>query len=355
MNIKIKLFLTLLVLAVFSACRNDEYRFGEPLNGEPLVKESMVANLIKRTTLKDGSFDNIIDSASCITVKLPVQLMVNGNQVTINTVDDYEIIASIFSESDTDTDTLTITYPITIILEDFTEVSVNSKSELNIYRNECDDEDEEDDDIECIDFDYPILVTTYNTLTDKLDAVSIDSDKALYEFIEEIEDYLIVNINFPITLTLYDGTFVSINNLDDLQLAIEDVINACDEDDDFDFEDDDHHSTETEESFKALIAQCPLKIYELVVSGQHQEAQFSGFEFEFNSDGSAIATNGSSTVYQGSWYVSLDTGLRLTIGFDDFSIIRHTWRLKEINPEDNGTQIDLQFGEDEMKLKQACP
>ena len=353
MKIKITALLTLVFLLVLSGCRKEEYRFEQTPNQEPLVKTSVVANLMQRTALKDGSHDNIIDQASCFTVKLPVDLVVNGNPVTINTPDDYNAIKAIFDESDSDDDTLVISYPITIILENFTEVIINSESELNTYKNMCGDENEEDEDIECIDFDYPITFTTYNTLLDKLNTISIDSDKALYEFINDIEDYLIVNIEFPITLTLFDGTFVTINNLDELQLEIENVVNECDEDDDFNFEDDDDN--QAEEDFIALITQCEWTIYELEINEQHQESQFDGYTFIFYEDGTATATNSTGTIYTGVWGTTLSSGLRFTIQFDEFSIISHTWRLKEINPEDDGTQIDFKYGEDEMKLKQTCP
>lgn len=352
MKIKLKLLFVLVFISFFTSCRKDEVRFEESLDEESLVKESVVSNLMKRTVLKDGSKDNIIDGASCITIKLPVDLVVNGNQITIALEDDYQTVKAVFNESDLDDDALIITYPITIILEDFTEIDISSDSELSVYKNRCASENEEDEDIECIDFDYPITFTTYNTLSDKLSVESLDNDKALYEFIDDIEDYLIVNVDFPITLTLFDGTFVNIDKLIDLQTAIQNVINECDEDDDFDFDDDDISNTEID--FTALITQCHWKIFELEKNDQHIESQFNGFEFAFNADSTATATDSSGTVYNGVWAINSNNGLRFTLQFGDFSVISHTWRLKEINPEDNGTQIDLRYIEDELKLKQMC-
>ena len=353
MKLSPKIFLVLLCLIVLSSCRKDEYRFEEAPEEAPLVTTSLVANLMQRTALNDGSSDNIIDKASCISIKLPVSLVVNGIQITINNEDDYETIEAIFDDGSTDI--LVVIFPINIILEDFTEVRVISESELNSYRNNCPDENEDDDDIECIDFNYPITVTTYNTLIDELGSETINTDKEFYEFIDDIEDYLIVNINFPIELRLSDGTLLSIDDLDDLEDAIEDAIDDCDEDDDYDFDDDDDEISEIETEFIALITQCDWKIYELEINEQHMESQFDGYKFTFNADGSSTAINLSGTVYNGVWAVSLNNDLKFTIQFSDFPIISRTWTLKEINPEDEGAQIDLRYLEDELKLKHMCP
>jgi hypothetical protein len=332
-----------------SSCRRDEYVYKEPLGQDPLVKESLIANLIKKTTLKDGSIDNILDYASCITVKLPVTVNANGIDVVVNTSDDYNDIKAIFETSGTDEDTLIITYPITIIFEDFSEVIVNSASELNSYRSLCASNNDEDEDIECIDFSYPISFTTYNTITDKLNTESINTDNELYEFINSIEDYVIININFPLTLTDFSGSFITINSIEELQTAIENAVSNCNEND------EENNITKTEKDFISVIIQCPLRINEFEINDQHIESQFEGYKFTFNTDGTATAINSSGTIYNGVWTMSYKSNiLEFTIQFDDFSIISHTWKLKEINFEDNGAQIDLIFSGNELKFKQAC-
>ncbi len=90
MKIRTKILLTFLCLTVLISCRKDEFRFEEAPEETALVPTSLVANLMQRTVLKDGSDDNIIDKASCITIKLPVSLEVNGIQITINNEIDYE-------------------------------------------------------------------------------------------------------------------------------------------------------------------------------------------------------------------------------------------------------------------------
>jgi len=353
-KLKAEILLMLLCIIVLSSCRKDEYRFEEAPEEAPLISTSLVANLIQRTVLKDGSKDNIIDKASCITVQLPVSLVVNELSIIINNEHDFDTIEAIFDESDSDTDTLVITFPITIILENFTEFLITSESELNSFRDNCSGENEVDDDIECIDFNYPISVTTYNNLINELGSETINTDKEFYEFIDDIEDYLIVNINFPLELTLFNGTLINVNNLDDLKTTIEAAIDDCDEDDDFDFDEDDNISG-SEQEFKDLLILCKWEIEELEVNEQNTEDQFNGYRFTFNADGTATATDASNTVFNGNWTVSTNSGLRLSIQFSDFSDISNIWRLHEINPEDDGTRLDLRNLEDHMKLRQDCP
>lgn len=349
MKITVKILIILLCLFSILSCRKDEYRYNEPIDQLPLAKESLVATLIERTTLKDGSEDNILDHASCLTVKLPVTVTANGNNVVVNTTDDYNTVQAIFDASESDEDTLIITYPITLIFEDFTETIVNSDGELNNFRNLCESDNDEDTDIECIDFDYPISFTTYNTLNEKLSTEIITSDKELYDFINTIEDYSIVNINFPVTILDFSGSLITINTIEELQNTIENAINACDE------HDGENNISEDEKEFSTLIIQCSWNIDEFEKNDQHLESQFDGYKFTFNEDGSAIATNASGTIYSGIWTINLTSSdLKFTIQFDDFSIISHTWELKEINHEDDGDIIDLSYEEDELKFKQVC-
>jgi hypothetical protein len=353
-KINLKILLILVCLFIITSCRKDEYVFEEPFE-KPLLEGSFLADLMLRTTLKDGSADNIVDHASCLTLKLPISINANGIDLIINTTDDYNIIEAIFDDSNSDEDTVIITYPITLIFEDYTEVVVNSKTELNNYRNFCSSENEEDEDIECIDIAYPISFTTYNRLTDKLGFESINSDKELYEFLNEIKEYLVVNINFPVSLINSEGNLVVITNLEELQTAIQNAINDCDEDDDFNYNDDNNVSV-TQQDFINLITKCSWVIYEFEINETHNHSQFDGYKFTFNTNGTATAINTTlGTTFNGTWSIATNNGIRLSIEFDNFSNLNDEWRLHEINNEDDGTRVDLRHLESELKIRQVCP
>ena len=143
-------------LFMLASCQKEAVEITGLDTQETFVAESDLASLITQTSTMDGSSDNIIDGANGFSVNLPVTVIVNGVEITINSEADFELIEEIFDDSDDDTDSLEIVYPITITLSDYTEVVVNNQSELEALRAEYSHEN--DDDIECIDFripDYP--------------------------------------------------------------------------------------------------------------------------------------------------------------------------------------------------------
>ena len=71
--------------------------------------------------------------------------------------------------------------------------------------------------IECIDIQYPITALVFNQNNELIETVIINSDEELFEFLEDIDEDTIVTFDFPITVILWDGTTVIINNLTELR------------------------------------------------------------------------------------------------------------------------------------------
>ena len=61
--------LPLLLIGMLSACQEPIIEINEPPAEEAFTKTSSVAAFMLRTSLQDGSEDNIIDRASCIKVE----------------------------------------------------------------------------------------------------------------------------------------------------------------------------------------------------------------------------------------------------------------------------------------------
>ena len=217
------LFLPLFILVMFTSCQNEETEITDTDTEQTFDANSTLAQSILYTTTNDGSFDNIIDSANCISINLPVTVIVNGITITIEAIDDYELIEDILEEFDDDEDVIEIQFPITIILSDYEEVVINNYDELYAFVEECLGENEEDDDIECIDFQDPITISVFNSNFDVIDTVEINSDEELYEFIDELDGGVLASINFPVTMILADGSTIEVNNNDELLAAIQEA------------------------------------------------------------------------------------------------------------------------------------
>ena len=134
--IKVKTKYLIQVLAVsmlfFGACQEDVVIITNPENENAIGTTSPLADLVQNTAMNDGSSDNILDNSSCTSIALPVSVVVNEIEITINTVEDYKFVERIFDESSTDVDVLVFVFTITVIMADFTEITASNEEELKI-------------------------------------------------------------------------------------------------------------------------------------------------------------------------------------------------------------------------------
>ncbi len=339
---------------LLTSCRKEETEYIQAPEDEILVANSTIANLMKNSSSNDGSKDNILDYANCFDIKLPVQVSVNGTEITVNTSDDYKIVEYIFDESDDDYDTLNITYPITIILDDFSEVTINNVSELNSYSNNCNGENEMDDDIECLDFQYPITISVFNTNNEFTNTSSIQSDKDLYGFINtlNISDY--AQINFPVSVTLLDGSQIIVNDLIELKDVIDAHKNDCDEDDDYDYNDDDCIDCNVEELASILTSCTDWTIDRLERDSNNHDNYYDGYTFNFFNDGTLSVYWSGITAY-GTWTTSgTAMNLHVNINVQGLDYCNNNWVLHEISKYTE-SKIDLRVGDsDRLRYTKNC-
>ena len=110
---------TLLVASSFLflyGCQKEIDETAEAPQKEVFIQSSPVADLVQQTVLKDGSSDNIIDGSSCSSLILPVTVIVNGQEITLVTPDDFYDVELILDEFEEDDDHIEIIFPVTVIL-----------------------------------------------------------------------------------------------------------------------------------------------------------------------------------------------------------------------------------------------
>lgn len=352
----------LLIFQVFISCSKESFELEQASKEKLLETNTEIADLMLRVSMNDGSNDNIIDMANCFNIQLPVNVEANGQELTIESEDDYNRIEVIFDASRTDEDLLNIQFPITIIETDYSEVQISNIDELRDLANECTGENIDDEDIECIDFIYPITAATFNTNTELTNRITLTNDKQLYELIHSLNESLVINIDFPITIRLFDGTELAINDLFELENRISEAKDICDEDDDFDYNDDDEeeeegdHTNVTESEFTNLLTSCNWAVEEVHVGGTDATSTYGSYAFTFNTNGTVIADNTDTNV-SGTWSITTknNDNLYIVINMDaPLTDFNNEWILVEINGEDDGTRMEIEIGEDELKLKQEC-
>ncbi|WP_378182561.1 hypothetical protein [Aquimarina sp. SS2-1] len=347
-------FSIVLTVTLLLSCRSEEREFEQAPEEEVLVANSQVANLIQRTSMNDGSIDNILDRSNCFTVKFPVTVTANGLEITITNEEGLDTVEDIFDELEDDDDTLTFSFPIVIVLSDFSEITINNSSELQSFSDDCNGEDEEDDDIECIDFQYPITASLFDINNDLIGDVTITSDSQLYDFIDDLEDNVIVSVDFPITVILSDGSTMQVGNLIQLEDIIEEAEDDCDEDDDYDYDDDDCNDCNTDQLATILTGCSNWTVDKLERNDMDLEDQYASYIFNFATDGTLTAVSGNDN-FSGTWE-SNGTGnsIAVTVNIPDLVDFTNNWILHEIEQYANETKVDLRLGDDRLRFESDC-
>ena len=338
-------------MATIFSCRTEEDFTLDTSSNAGLKADTDLANLMRRVVLKDGSADNIIDGASNLTVQLPITVIVNGTQIEINSVADYKAIEIIFDESDTDTDTLEINFPITVIRPDFTTTTVSSNAQLQGLAMV---ENTVDDDIECIDFEYPISISVFDEITEMINTITINNDKEMFGFIQNLRNYAAATINFPINVTYANGERISINNTQDLRDAIADQIDVCDEDDNNNFNDCNVNFLSASDVNRAF-SDCQIWTVDLLIRNRRVLfMDYVDFNFEFNGDGSITVTENGNT-YAGTWQaVGPDGNVELTISIPDLPDLNNTWNVCRIIRMAREKQLEVRLGMDRLRFGSFC-
>ena len=352
----LSLYALLVITLLHTSCRKEEFEFQGTPPEQGLGPTSQVANLLARTTMNDGSGDNIIDNSSCFSLELPVTVLANGTEVTVSNSSGYDAIEAIFDESVTDTDTVVITFPVTLVFSDYSTVVANNQAEFDAHVNGCSGENEEDDDIECVDIDYPVHISLFNTNTETLETISFAEDKPLYLFIVSLTETEVANIQFPISLILTDGTEIPVSDLDELENQIETYMDACDEDDNNDFDDDDCTDCNPNQFEEVLTSCTEWNVDALLRNNQNLTNLYTDYSFNFQADGTiSVSVMGVSDTFLGTWSISgTESNVQMdinVIGLDDFN---GTWDLNEVAQSNSQGMVVLRMGINTLRLENGC-
>ncbi|RTE52804.1 hypothetical protein EHW67_14130 [Arenibacter aquaticus] len=336
-----------LVALNFTSCQEEFEELPGEDSQEAISASSSTANLIEQTSSKDGSYDNIVDGASCFAINFPYVVNVNGLEVNIDAVEDLKLIKSIFAEVEVDDDILEIIFPVTITLSDYTEIQVNSRAELQELAQEC-REGGDDDDIECIDFVYPLVVYSFDLNLQQTGNITVNSDMELRRYFKELDDDDLLSFDFPITLELYDDTKISVSNNAELANAIESAKDACDEDDDNDYHDDDF----TQERLEAYLVSCPWLVNEVFRASVDNTDQYFDYVMNFTEDGKVVMKDRIGNSLTGTWSTRVnDYRVLLKLEFEALADFNLEWFVYDL---ENG-KIKLYAGEGErIIMHKAC-
>jgi len=227
------LLLTFFALFAFSSCQDEITDITQPDEEQVIVADSPLATMMRSTSKNDGTQDNILDDANCMSINLPVTIVVNSITITINTLEDLELIVDIFEEFSDDDDDIEFIFPITIILNDHSEIVIEDVDELADFIESCEDTNDHN---ECIGFNYPISFSIFNSEFHLINTITIENDRQLYHFldrIEDVEEAILASLNFPVEMIYTNGDIVDVHDNQELARAINEADGMCDDDDDY--------------------------------------------------------------------------------------------------------------------------
>ncbi|MEL0454773.1 hypothetical protein WJN01_00935 [Flavobacteriaceae bacterium SZ-1-7] len=348
-NMKTLLLIPFFALLLFTSCQEEVVDITPADESEALAPDSELTTLMFSTSIMDGSADNIIDGASCLSVELPVTVIVNGLEIIIDSREDFKVIEAIFKEFDDDVDRCDIVFPITIILSNHEEIVIENRAALDELIKECRGENEPDDDIECIDFQYPISFSVFDKDFQIIDVVQIENDRQLYRFIKRVKNAeVIASLNFPITLEYADGTTVEVNSNQELATTIREAKDACDEDDDNDYGDDDF----TKERLDEYLKMCPWVVWEYKRNNQDNTAEYKEYALNFKEDGVVVMRARGGDILTGTWSTRVsDRGALLKMEFDNLADFTLEWIVYDI--EDGKIKL-YEEGGNRIIMKKNC-
>lgn len=174
------------------------------------------------------------------------------------------------------------------------------------------DSDDPLDEITCIDFIYPFKVLVYNSNRQIIGEKVLTGDDAFSAFLGGLPDNQNISISYPIETTLEDGSIFSVNNNDELKVAIE----SCSREDIIQY-------------YTSLFGGCegPTKCAWIVPYTQHGDNQYAGGVFETNNDGTLRFTYNHQR-YLGTWtLLYVNDQLHININLEGTSNVAAYWNI----------------------------
>ena len=326
----------IIVAILISGCQEEYEKITEPDKSLAISADDNIASLILYVTMKDGSFDNLIDECNEISIMFPYTVFIDDDlSKQINSLADIE---ALYLEYFIYRDDMELQYPVTVIYSDYTEEILYDSDALEDIQDQYNDQ-LADDDIECIDFIYPVGINIYNTTFQNTDYLLLESDAEMFDLFYNLTD-VILEIEFPVQLKTIMGEIITINNNTVLENEIERYEDACDENDEIEFEDDDNHIYDIITSNTWEIAHYS--------GASEQTALFSSYRIDFNADFSVLVSDSGSAI-AGAWEYDDDGNFSLELETEETPLVwlNNEWEVISVN----SGQIQLQYYNDDEDLQ----
>lgn len=329
---KIKNYIILILIAILSfSCQKEEEEIINNNNTTQgnLTLSSSLTNLFSRVAQNPTSKDNVLDNTSCFSVQLPVTVVVNGTTLVVTDSNDFDEVEDIKELYNTDDDIVHFTYPITIKYRNYQSKTITSETQFNQILSTCPTDDGFNE-IECANFNYPIILNTYNSSNQYANSVTINNDAAMVTFVANLQSNVFYAVNYPISVVNSSSQTITITNNSQLEDLIQEAIAVC-------------SNTSSSTSFIDILTNGTWHVSYCEYDNLDKTSYYSLYNFTFYSNGTIHVVKNTINSY-GTWSSYLDGGhTKLDLNFDDSSLheIQEDWKLNEYT----ATEIRLKKGD----------
>jgi hypothetical protein len=328
---KIQLLYVFLFSLVLTNCQKEEEEIiTQPPTPDNIVVGSQLAKLLTRTAQNPTQCDNVIDGNSCFSVQLPVTVTVNGTQVNVTSEAGYQTVQDIKDVYTTDNDIVYFTYPIILKYKNFDSQVITNYTEFHNVVLSCPSDDGLNE-IDCISINYPVVINIYNTNNQVANTLTVQNNKQMYNFINDLTPNVIATIVYPISGTDSNGQNVTISSNDELENFIESSIDDCGDD-----------VGSGNATFTEVITSGSWHVTYFDHDGEIETSSYIGYNFTYNSNNTVTVVKNSAST-SGTWSFYTDSSYnKLDLNFNDSN-------LEELNED----WTILEYTESVIRLKHA--
>ena len=216
-----KYYTLLLCIIFFYSCQKEEFTVVQDQEDTEEVTNAS-ANLrlkLRSVSSHDGSFDDIIDDAPCVSIKIPYTIFFNGEPYNVGTILDLRPIG--------EDDEVALIYPVTLTRSDRSEVVVQGNAEWQNERDVCAEDPLSREHNACVDIAFPITLALYNLDETEFETREIGNSEALFPWVVDPQSEDLISINYPIDLIVAGGSALRITNNTQLADTIDALQNSC--------------------------------------------------------------------------------------------------------------------------------
>ncbi|PZR07379.1 MAG: hypothetical protein DI539_23690 [Flavobacterium psychrophilum] len=217
-----RLFAVLILVLLAISCQSESVSE----NSEALILSSQLTDVLKSMSANDTAEDDMIDSTSCYKIKLPVQIVVNGQYMRVVNSSQYNDVATILNESQEDYDQVSIVFPVTIEDQDYNEIAVESQELFDALKNTCTVPAEAIGD-DCVSLVFPFNFYSYNSGFQIQNTYVLKNNRDLHVMLMDLGPNEYYSIGYPVSLNVNDGAGITVNSNDELLSAINIALEGC--------------------------------------------------------------------------------------------------------------------------------